>query len=70
MSTLLQKAEKRKAGSSNVGFVHTTPVSKHACVVIIIESEIKTEFSPETAPLICVSVSQSDLCQEANAVRT
>lgn len=37
--------------------------------VIIIESEMKSGFSPEMPPLICFSVSQSYLCQEVNAVR-
>lgn len=41
-------------------------VCKHACVIII-ESAMKSEFPPETPLLICVSVFQSDLCQEVNA---
>lgn len=62
-----QKKEWKKGPRKKVVSLHIQ-VYKHACVIII-ESEMKTEFSPETAPLICFSVSQSDLCQEVNAVR-
>ncbi len=42
-------------------------VSMH--VLLLLRARWRLEFSPETPPLICVSVSQSDLCQEVNAVR-
>lgn len=62
-----RKMKQERKRKMPVWYLHIQ-VCKHACVIII-ESEMKTEFSPETPPLICVSLSQSDLCQEVNAVR-
>lgn len=61
------KNDKRNEEKNNRAVPLHIQVCKHACFIII-ESEMKSEFSPETPPLICVSVSQSDLCQEVNAV--
>lgn len=64
-----EKRCKRKIRDQNdsVVFLHIQ-VCKNA-LVIIIESEMKSGFSPEMPPLISFSVSQSYLCQELNAVR-
>lgn len=63
-----RKKEKKERKKNNHVVSSHIQVCKQACVIII-ESEMKNEFSPESPPLICVSVSQSDLCQEVNAVR-
>lgn len=62
-----RKKYEKKDKNDNVASLHIQ-VCKNA-LVIIIESEMKSGFSPEMPPLICFSVSQSYLCQEVNAVR-
>lgn len=62
----MDKVKGKKRGNS-VACLHIQVCGN--ALVIIIESEMRSGFSPEMPPLICFSVSQSYLCQEVNALR-